>query len=60
MRNCNLKFVVNGLLLIFALQAAIVSKGKIYTYEGMLLRNEVHAGDGFILLKSIVPPGELV
>jgi hypothetical protein len=36
-----------------------VSKGKIYTYDGIELQNRVKHGDGFILLKVTVEPGDL-
>lgn len=38
----------------------IVAKGKLYTYHGIDLRNEVSAGDGIWLLKFTVPPQKLV
>lgn len=37
----------------------IVSKGKIYNYQALDLKNEVHAGDGVFILKFTVPPQKL-
>jgi len=38
----------------------IVSKGKIYTYDALELRNNVSAGDGFFISKWSVPAGILL
>ncbi|UAL11226.1 hypothetical protein [Caulobacter segnis] len=37
----------------------IVEKGKITTYDGLALKNEVTWGDGFILKKFTISPGRL-
>lgn len=37
----------------------IVEKGKVSTYEGLQLRNELTWGDGFIMKKFNIPPGRL-
>lgn len=38
----------------------IVSKGKIYTYQGIDLRNQVQAGDGVFLIKFTIAPQKLM
>lgn len=38
----------------------IVAKGKIYTYDGIELLNQVQAGDGFIIIKFTVAPQKLL
>ena len=38
----------------------MVSKGKIYTYHGMDLKNQVQAGDGVLLIKFTIAPQRLV
>ncbi len=38
----------------------IVSKGKVYEYNGIDLKNQVQAGDGFFLIKFTVPPQKLI
>jgi hypothetical protein len=38
----------------------IVSKGKMYTYDGIDLKNQVEAGDGVFLLKFTVAPQTLL
>ena len=37
----------------------VVEKGKIYAYDGINLKNQLTAGDGFLLKKITVYPGEL-
>lgn len=37
----------------------IVEKGKVSTYEGLQLRNELSWGDGLIMKKFNIPPGRL-
>lgn len=37
----------------------IVEKGKITTFDGLLLKNEVTWGDGFLLKKFTISPGRL-
>jgi hypothetical protein len=38
----------------------VVSKGKIYEYDAILLKNRLSAGDGFFLKKFTVEPGTLI
>lgn len=37
----------------------IVEKGKLTTYDGLVLRNELTWGDGFLLKKFTISPGKL-
>jgi len=37
----------------------IVEKGKVSTYDGLLLKNEVTWGDGLLLKKFTISPGRL-
>ena len=37
----------------------VVTKGKVYSYDGIELRNQVKAGDGIILLRFSIPPQKL-
>lgn len=37
----------------------IVSAGRVYTYDGIDLQNEVTAGDGFLTPNMVVPPQKL-
>jgi len=37
----------------------IVEKGKLTTYEGLILKNEITWGDGFLLKKYTISPGRL-
>lgn len=38
----------------------IISKGKVYEYNGMILKNEISRDGGFMKSKVIIPPGELI
>jgi len=37
----------------------LVEKGKVYTYDGIILENSLHAGDGIFLKKLTLDPGQL-
>ncbi|HEV2532829.1 hypothetical protein [Phenylobacterium sp.] len=37
----------------------IVEKGKLTTYDALLLKNQLEWGDGVILKKFVIPPGKL-
>lgn len=48
-----------GVLAQAELGDTIVEKGKVTTFDGLLLQNELTWGDGFLLKKFTIPPGRL-